>query len=238
MLKVMTWLWQQPGCRTTYTPEHVRTWRAMVRRHLSLPHRLAVITDIKADYGPDVEIVTPPRDFDDIRIPTWGSDKPQCHRRLALFRPDAAMVFGADRFVSMDMDCVIADCLDPLFDRPEEFVMYKGTSSVRPYNGSMLMMRAGARPQVHACLTPERAIAAGRKYVGSDQSWISYILGRGEATWGPGDGVLWYGSRFNATAPCRRVMFFPGRSKPWQLVDEDAFVGDHYRGDDNLAEAA
>jgi len=231
MLTVLTWYWVQPGGRATYLPHHVRIWGDMVRRHLSMPHRLAVVTDIPGDYG-DLTVIAPPRDFEHVRIPTWGEDRglPQCIRRIAMFAPEAGERFG-ERFVSMDMDCVISGSLDPLFDRPEDFIMYRGTSGARPYNGSMIMMTAGARAQVYTDFTPEGAIEAGQRFVGSDQAWISHKLGWGEATWGPEDGVLWYGSQYNAGVDPKRLMFFPGTPKPWTLAESgrDLYVSEHYR---------
>lgn len=226
MLTVMTWYWIQPNGRAAYKPEHVRIWADMVRRNLTIPHRLAVVTDVPGDYG-DLIVIDPPRDFENVRIPTWGEDKPQCLRRLAMFAPDARKRFG-DRFVSMDMDCVVSGSLDPLFDRNDDFVMYRGTHERRPYNGSMVMMTAGARPQVYTEFTPEGAAKAGRDYIGSDQAWISRTLGPGEATWGVDDGVHAWGSRLNRGEP--RLTFFLGNPKPWDLVlAGDATVQQHYR---------
>lgn len=226
-LKLFCWLWQQPGGRTNYTAAHVNVWAAMVRRHLTLPHTLACVTATPEGIDPSIEIIAPPDDFGGLVLPTWGGGLPNCLRRIALFRPDAAEVFGAERFVSMDMDCVVAKSLDPLFDRPDDFVMYRGTNASRPYNGSMVMLTAGARRRVFDEFTPERAIAAGWKYVGSDQAWISAVLGRGEATWGREDGVEWWGSVPN-TYPAR-LMFFPGTPKPWDLIPASGWVSEHYR---------
>ncbi len=232
MLRVMTWFWAQPGGRTHYSAQHVNIWADMVRRHLTIPHRLACVTDIPAGIDPSIEIIDSPRDFEDVRIPTWGPDKPQCLRRLAMFAPDAGERFG-ERFVSMDMDCVIADSLDPLFDTDADFKMYRGTSGERPYNGSMLLMTAGARPQVYDRFTPEGAAEAGQKYVGSDQAWISHVLGRGEATWGPEDGVCWYSRMGMRLTPNPRLLFFPGTPKPWEVADrnQNPFVVEHYRAE-------
>lgn len=230
-LRVMTWLWRQPGGRTAYQPWHVNVWAAMVRRHLTMPHTLAVVTDVPGDYG-DIDVIAPPRDFEDVRIPTWGERMPQCLRRLAMFRPDAADVFGAARFVSMDLDCVISGALDPLFDRQEDAVFYRGTAAARPYNGSMTMLRAGCRAQVYAEFTPERAVVAGREYLGSDQAWVSHVLGSGEAVWSARDGVHAWNSRHNVGEP--RVTFFLQPEKPWEFVGMgDAFVARHYRGQRN-----
>lgn len=231
MLTVLTWWWNQAGGRATYTREHLLIWADMVRRHLTLPHRLAVVTDL-VDELPGIDVIAPPRDFENVRIPTWGEDRglPQCLRRIAMFEPDAASIFG-ERFVSMDMDCVVAGSLDPLFDRPDDFVMYRGGHANRPYNGSMVMMTAGARSQVYTTFTPEGAAEAGQKYIGSDQAWISHVLGWGEATWGVEDGVIWWGSQYNGQAPEKRIMFFPGNPKPWDVVDLgiDDWVRQNYR---------
>ncbi len=228
----MTWLWRQPLGRTDYTADHVNVWAAMVRRHLTIPHRLACVTDMSGGIEAGVEIIPPPRDFEAETIPTWGPDRPQCLRRLALFRPDAARLFG-ERFVSMDMDCVVAGSLDPLFDRPEDIVLYASPPSTaiepRPYNGSMVLMNAGARPQVFERFTSEGAIEAGARYAGSDQAWISHVLGAGEATWSEDDGVYWWG-RWSEAAPAR-LMFFPGQPKPWDLLHRHSWVAANYRQD-------
>lgn len=176
MLKILTWLWEKPGSRTTYTAEHVNLWAAMLKRHLTIPYTLACVTDMPEGIDADIEIIPPPNEFVGLETPTWKNDKPNCFRRLSMFRPDAAEIFG-ERFVSMDLDCTIGANIDALFDRDDDFIMYKGTSFDRPYNGSLLMMNAGARPQVYLDFNEENAIKSGQKYVGSDQAWIAYCLG-------------------------------------------------------------
>jgi hypothetical protein len=229
-LTVLTWFWSQPNGRVTYTPHHVNIWADMVRRNLTLPHRIACVTDQPAGIDKRVEIIRPPRDFEDVRIPTWGEEKPQCLRRLSMFRRDAADIFG-ERFVNMDMDCVVGGSLEPLFSRTEDVVLYRSPSgdieNPRPYNGSMTMMTAGARPDVYERFTPDGAIAAGRQYVGSDQAWVSHILGYGEPVWDERDGVVWWGRRMHVAAP--KLMFFPGFPKPWDLIDQDQWIAEHYR---------
>jgi len=231
MLTILTWLWSQAGGRTAYTAAHVNIWADMVRRNLSMPHRLACVTDMPAGISKGIDIIEPPGEFEDVRIPTWGENRgrglPQCFRRIALFRPDAGRIFGK-HFVSMDLDCVIGADLTPLFDHDYDFRMYRGTTLSRPYNGSMLQMKAGARPQVYSDFTVEGATEAGKKYLGSDQAWISYSLGPGEATWGAADGVLAYGSRHNVEASIQRIMFFLSPIKPWDML-ADPWIGAHYR---------
>jgi hypothetical protein len=222
LITVLTWFWTQLGGRTAYTPAHVAIWADMVRRHLSVSHRLAVVTNEDLAI-PGVETIRPPREFEEVRIPTWGEHRPQCLRRLVMFRRDAAQWFG-ERFVCMDMDCVISGPLDPLFRGEEEFRICAGTAPGRPYNGSMMLLRAGARPQVYDDFTPVAAAAAGKRFVGSDQAWIAHCLGPDEPTWGKADGVAWWHGREPAGA---RVTFFPGGTKPWEM--DDPFVASHYR---------
>lgn len=208
----------------------------MVRRNLSLPHRIACVTDLPLP--PGVEQIIPPGDFEAVQ-PRWGPLKPNCFRRLAMFRRDAAKLFG-ERFVCMDLDCVVGGPLDPLFNRKEDLVLFNGTSESRPYNGSMMLIRAGCRPELYEKFSQAAANAAGDAFLGSDQAWLSLCLGWGEATWGEADGAYWWGKQYQEKraeyrkrkqifAP--RVLFFPGKVKPWTLAELriDPFVTANYR---------
>jgi hypothetical protein len=230
MLTVLTWFWQQEGGRTTYLPEHVNIWADMVRRNLSMPHRIACVTDLPQGLDPDIQIITPPRDFEDWRIPSWAEGRPQCLRRISMFSPDAAKIFG-DRFVCMDLDCVVTGPLDDLFHDSYDFRIYRGTAPGRFYNGSMMLIEAGCRPQVYNNFTIEGAAEAGRNFVGSDQAWISHCLGGGEATWGPEHGVHWFGS-YDRPTQDTKIIFFPGEQKPWSFVEgggKNRWLATHYR---------
>lgn len=236
MITVLTWLWSQPKSRTRYTAQHVNIWADMVRRNISIPHRIACVTDLPEGISSDIEIIAPPGDFIGVQTPTWCNGKPNCFRRLAMFRRDAGKIFG-DRFVSMDLDCVIGGSLDPLFDRPEDLVLFNGTRETRPYNGSMMLMTAGARPQVYEDFTPEGAAEAGIRFIGSDQAWLAYRLGWGEARFTDADGACFYPKyNFNTKGPEPRVLFFPGKLKPWDVAPIFPFVRKHYRLD--MREAA
>lgn len=232
MLTVMTWLWAQPGGRTRYTAEHVAIWADMVGRNLSMPHRLACVTDMPKGIPAHVEVIAPPGEFEGMQTPTWSGGKPSCFRRLTMFRRDAADLFG-ERFVSMDLDCVVGGSLDPLFDRPDDLVLYRGTNSSRPYNGSMVLMTAGCRPQVYETFDEAGAIESGRLYTGSDQAWLAHCLGPGERVWDEADGVYWWGRRYQADRRrglTPRLLFFPGKPKPWDLalMRVDPFITTHY----------
>lgn len=206
----------------------------MVRRHLAMPHRVACVTDMPEGIDASVEIIAPPGDFLDISTPRWGNGRPQCYRRLSMFRRDAADLFG-ERFVCMDLDCVIADSLDPLFDRGEDFVIYKGTAASRPYNGSMMLIQAGCRPQVYEDFNQQAALTSSQEFCGSDQAWLAHCLGWGEKTWDETDGVEFFGNAYRKRKSQPRILFFPGTLKPWLIARVDPFVSRHYRLDEKEA---
>lgn len=195
-----------------------------------MPHRIACVTDVSEGIEPWIEIIAPPGDLTDVHNPRWTNGRPQCYRRLSMFRRDAADIFS-ERFVCMDIDVVIAGELDPLFDRNDDLVLFKGTSRSRPYNGSMMLIRAGCRPQVFEEFTEKEAVEAGRRFVGSDQAWLAHKLGWGEQTWDEWDGVCWFGGTYQSRHrnPAPRVLFFPGSMKPWQAAKFDSFTAEHYR---------
>lgn len=196
----------------------------MVRRNLTLPHRLVCVTDEDISVE-GVEIVRPPREFDALTLPTWPDFRPQCLRRLVMFRPDAVQWFG-ERFACMDLDCVISGSLDPILGVRDDFRMARGTAPERPYNGSLILMNAGARPQVYTRFSHAGAIEAGQKFVGSDQAWISHCLGPDEPVWQESDGLLYYGLPRSNSSP-RHLTFFPGQRKPWDFAEP--WFRDHYR---------
>jgi hypothetical protein len=204
----------------------------MVSRNLTMPHRLACVT---SEWGLPANVIRidPPGDFETIQ-PKWGPRKPNCFRRLSMFRRDAAEIFG-ERFVCMDLDCVIGGPLDPLFDRKEDLVLFKGTMPDRPYNGSLMLIRAGCRPHVYEKFDQAGADASGEAFCGSDQAWLAHSLGWHEKTWSEKDGVFWYGqgSVYKGVAKTvrPRVLFFPGKIKPWVIapLNIDQFTTNNYR---------
>lgn len=202
----------------------------MIRKHLTLPHTLAVITDVPGDFGEGVEVIAPPGEFEDVRLPRWGTGRPQCLRRLSMFRRDAADLFGADRIVCTDLDLVVCGSLDPVLDIADDFKITHGTHRTRAYNGSLMSLRLGSRPQVYEKFTPEKAVEASLLHVGSDQSWIAHCL-PGEKTWTPADGVRFWTQ--HQPAEDARVIFFAGAQKPWTLaaIGRERAVAQHYRGE-------
>ena len=190
----------------------------MVAAHYQRPHRVICVTDDARGIYSGIKIVPPWGDFEGLASPHGGMH-PSCYRRLRAFHPDIAEVFGS-RFVCLDLDVVLVADVAPLWDRPDDFVAYRDPLFPRQYNGSMLLLRAGARPGVWDDFDPLHSPrAAGRMgYRGSDQAWISYRL-PGEATWGREDGVLSYRRDVHPNGgnlpDGARVVFFHGRVDPW-----------------------
>jgi hypothetical protein len=236
MITILTWLWEQPGGRTKFTMDHVAIWADMVRRNLKMPHQLACVTDFDG-LPAGVRRIAPPGDFEDIVSHRWANGRPNCFRRLSMFRKDAAKTFG-ERFVCMDLDCVVGGQLDPLFDRPDDLVLFKGTHPDRPYNGSLMLIRAGCRPQVYDDFTQEAADESGAKFCGSDQAWLAHCLGWKEKVWHERHGVYYYGSLYkqlqksghNSRIANLKLLFFPGKMKPWTVAEMriDKFITANY----------
>ena len=234
-ISVVTWRWRsQPGYRSTFGPESVNTLYSMVKRHFAHPFRFICVTDDAQglDYG--IEVRFSWDDFAAVPSP-HGARYPSCYRRLRLFHPGAARWFG-ERFVSLDLDLVITADVTALWTRSEDFVAWRDPNPPAAYNGSMLLLRAGARPNVwrdfHPVASPR--LAAQHGFRGSDQAWISACLGPNEAVWTKDDGVFSYrmdiAKQKNILPPSARVVVFHGKHDPWDACSQEIdWVRAHYR---------
>jgi len=219
-LTVVTWKWKAPqSYRSSFSAKAVNVLRRMVDRHYTRPHRFCCVTNDADGLDPSIEVIPDREDFAHLPSPHGGSN-PSCYRRLRIFEPKASEVFGS-RLVSLDIDCVIVRDMTKVWDRSESFVIWGDTNQHTLYNGSMILLSAGARPRVWCDfdpkVSPEKAKASGN--FGSDQAWISYCLGRGEAKWTRADGVYSYrneiqrrGGRLPSDA---RIVMFHGPIDPW-----------------------
>lgn len=218
MLTFVSFLWRQPGYHTAYGAEHVRRWAAMIRKHYRAPRRIVLVTDQPGDFG-DIETLPLWDDFGGMVNP-HGPALPSCFRRLRIWTPDAAELFG-ERLVLMDLDCSILGDLEPLLDRREDVVLWRDPSyPIQPYNGGMILLRTGSRPRVWTEFRGEESAreAHARGFKGSDQAWIAHALGRNEAVWtAEADGVVSWKKhlRRGLPRPSDRVVMFHGVDKPW-----------------------
>lgn len=232
-LTVCTWKWKErDGYHSHFTAAHVNTLRAMVDRCYRKPHDFVCITDDPAGIDGDIRTVPIWNDYSDLP----GPNGVNCYRRMRAFSVEAAEIIGP-RFVSLDLDGVLRGDVTPLWDRPEDFVIWGDTARNTPYNGSMWLLRAGTRRQVWETFdreaSPRRARMAGM--VGSDQAWIGVCLGPNEPRWTEADGVhswrVHIKKRGGALPDHARAVFFHGREKPWQpeLQARFAWIREHYR---------
>ena len=257
MLTILGWLWKNPNPEgPQYEPEHANVWARMIHRHLSLPHRFLVVTDTpEAEFDP---LITPIPLWDywrDLKRPGLSEDLPQCFVRLFAWSAEFGDLLRRTfklppqdpaRFVSIDIDCLVLDDLEPLLGRTEEFLIYRRFSANKAnnraaatyYQGSMWMMNAGARRTVwqnfHGLESVERI---DPRRIGTDQAWICEVLGPDEPGWDLSDGVLSYqshiacpGSIWHDHRPEEvpqfpaRIVFFQGPVNPWHFPDPRKLV--------------
>lgn len=219
-LTIVCWKWQGPSdYRSYFRAEAVNILRRMVKRHYARPHRFCCVTNDAEGLDPEVEVIADRADFANLPSPHGGKN-PSCYRRLRMFAPDAAETFGP-RLVSLDLDCVIVRDMKPVWDRTEDFVIWGDTNPKTLYNGSMILLKAGARPKLWCdfdpLVSPKKAQASGN--FGSDQAWISYCLGKGEAKWTRADGVYSFRNEIlrqrGQLPPEARIVMFHGPIDPW-----------------------
>jgi hypothetical protein len=188
----------------------------MLERHVHLPHRLICVTDDPSGIDERVQIV-----------PLWDKCRylGGCYNRLWVFSKSAKKLFG-DRFVCIDLDCVLVGDCTPLFDRPDDFIINSynpcpGDHKDQLYNGSMFMQTAGARSQLWTSFKPSKTpqiVQDDPNTIGTDQAWIRHKLGRGEARWSNADGVYEARQVGNSLPANARIVFFSGRRDPSQMM--------------------
>lgn len=234
MLSIVTFKWKPaPTYRSQYSAEVVNVLAAMVRRRYRDPHEFVCITDDPRGLDARIRVVPLWDDFAHLPAPQ-GSKNPSCYRRLKLFSGYMATLIGP-RFIALDLDIVLTGDVTALWNRSEDFVMVGETNPKTPYNGSMILLTAGARLKVWETFDPQRSpqLAKQAGFYGSDQGWISYCLGKGEATWTRKDGVYCYRNHLigERDLPANaRVILFNGKIDPWaSCVNHLPWIQAHYR---------
>lgn len=236
MLRVICWKWRpKKGYRSEFSADTVNVLRNMVARHYNKPHEFVCITDDATGIDPKIRIIPLWNDYAEVSNP-FGNLQPSCYRRLKAFSKEASQLIG-ERFVSLDLDSVIVRDMAPVWDRPEDFVIWGDTSPRTPYNGSMFLLKAASRTRVwetfDPTISPRASRAAG--YFGSDQAWIGKALGPNERKWSTKDGVYSFRNHIlpggGTLPPGARVVFFHGKYDPWHkdIQHKYPWVAQHYR---------
>lgn len=212
-----------------YCVAHVNILRAALEVWLPVRHELVCVTSDSRGIDTRVRIVTPDESLPDERR----------YRKLMLFRPDAASVFGGERLLGIDLDVTPVGDLAPLVQRDEDFVIWRDPQAALPqyaethrYNSSLILMTAGCRPQVYTEfeLAAAKAKMESNRLVGSDQAWIGALLGPDEAVWTQEDGVLGFRQDLNWSPETgddarewpsdARLIVSHGEPKPWDLAED------------------
>jgi hypothetical protein len=210
-LQIVIWKWRDPRkshLLFNYTSEAVNKLAKAISKNLSLPHDIVCITDDPMELSSHIRV-----------IPLWAEARQLrgCWTRLKAFASEMRDLIGP-RFAWVDLDSIIVGRLDPLFDRTEDAIFYRSDSiSGTPYNGSMVLMTAGARAHVWESFDMDRSPELAREsgYFGTDQAWIAYTLGPNETVWSREDGVMHFSLDCAPELPEHsRIVFFAGLHKP------------------------
>lgn len=243
MITVVTFLWQRAADPLRYSAGHVNALRDALARYLPRRHRLVCVTSNPEGLDWRIECVPVTQELVEASSRRF--------LKLALFRRDAADLFGGERLLGIDLDVTPVGDLGPLVDRSEDFVIWRdplfgreGYERSHLYNSSLILMNAGCRPQVYE--TFDAAAAQDNlsrcPLVGSDQKWIGHVLGPNEAVWTQADGVLGYkhdilpldpsGRTWPADA---RLIVSHGRPKPWELDADHSLRVAYERNEKEIA---
>jgi hypothetical protein len=197
MLIVSTWLWG-----TKYGVSDVRRLRSGLARHLKQTFRFEVFKP-----APEDEFLT--------RIPG-------CLARMRMFDPAWQARYAIeDRLVCVDLDVVVTGELDSIFDRSEPFVILGGANAANPcpFNGSLMMLRPGYRPDVWKDFSIDAARQAPFYEFPDDQGWLHHKI-PDAATWqaGPESGIFAFKKpgwpKGDDLPTDARLVVFPGWRSP------------------------
>ena len=238
MITVVQYLWFDPHARCNgvyvYGAADVNSLKRQVDLHMSVPHRHVCVTNKPQGLDCDIDVV--PLDMTTF-IPGTRFAK------LMSYRPDAASVFGGERLLILDIDAVAVGNLDPLVQRDEDLVLWRNPNFGIPrrarYNTSIVLVKAGTRPEFWTKFDPSRSPRALKalNIGGTDQAWVSHMASAEEAHWTAADGVYGAGrlgdynpGSCTTSLPVNaRIVFFPGRRVPWMQteIEKHPWIPEH-----------
>lgn len=199
-----------------YSFHHVNTLRNMLEKNISVKHKLICFTDDPVGIDKRVEIK-----------PIWDKCKNLggCFNRLYVFSDDMKNLIG-NRFICIDLDCVIVNDSTDLFTGSEDFKINTynaapGDNVNQLYNGALFMMDAGARDIVWNSFDYEKSayiLSKNTDVRGSDQAWIRHTLGATEKRWGNLDGIYEARQIKDKLPKNARIIFFSGPRDPSLLA--------------------
>lgn len=214
---------------TTYDETWVVKLYNMVSRNYDSPFKFICVTD-----SPDKLVKYPHINV----IPIWNdfAELGGCYRRLKIFSLESELLFGK-RFIAIDLDCVITGNLKPIFDRTDDFVIHKYSTTERDqrYNGSLILMNAGARSQVWTRFGEHAPIvikSSSNTVIGTDQAWIRLVLGPNEKTFTEEDGCydIKHSKEMKNGLPANaKMIFFSGPRDPQTESSKNSWIGQYWK---------
>lgn len=229
MITVVCWLWR--GNRL-YLPEHVNVLAKMLKRHLTLPHRVVCISELKNGFSKDVEYFPMPesaKKLGEIKSPE-GVNYPSCYRRLWMFSEEARAL--GERVMMIDIDVVITGNIDHLFEYDADFVGWAPRSEWGKegrIGGGMYFLTPGTCNHVYDDFKGYESIKEARDagHRGSDQAWITYKM-YGKCPIIDPDSGIYSLNDFDAEPPEDACLVqYIGNQKPWQI--KSGWVAEHWR---------
>lgn len=213
MLHFVTWLWGDK-----YSHDYLTKLEAGLKRNVKQPYRF---------------IIARPKTEEDFKL----TSIPGCFVRLQMFSAKWQSENGiapGERVVQIDIDSILTGKLDPLFDRPEPFVILQGANH-QPcrFNGCLSMLRAGSHPEIWECFSLEAAQKIPYHTFPDDQGWLWHHL-PDAAGWqtGSSSGCYVYqkpgwitGEKLPIGA---RYVTFAGKRRP-DLIAQLDWVKEHWR---------
>lgn len=232
MIRVVTWKWStgenHPRKGLQFSAEHVNRFYRMLDRNTTVPYEAVCITDNPIGLDPHIRV-----------IPLWNDlrDMGGCYVRLKAFHKSMKEIIGG-KFIWFDIDCVITGNIDHILTDPADFKMWGDTHPRTPYNGSMCMIEPGTVDKVWLDFDPKVSPRMGKRlgYVGTDQAWISTVMGPNFAKWGQKDGVYSFRCHFDKLNRIdlpqnARIVMFHGRFDPSQpeIQKRYSWVAQHWK---------
>lgn len=160
-----------------YNADDVNVLHRMVERNLTLSHRFVCFTDDPAGLDSGIEHFALP----EVNVPPYLQSEPWF--KLGNFSRQLGDLSGTALF--LDLDIVIVDNIDALFEYPGEFCIINDWSHPENPVGNSSVYRfvVGAHPEILDSYNQD-PVGAKEKY-SSEQAFLSYTLGRERLTYWP-----------------------------------------------------
>jgi hypothetical protein len=246
---VVLWKWEPAeGVERHYAARHVNHMAVALRGACpGLDVRIVCVTDDPTGIS-QCETFPLWDDCNELRNAT-KPHLPSCYRRLKLFDWETQSEMGiakGDRVVSLDLDALVTGNLPEVLRKEGVFVGWKlaGMLHDEVYNGSFWMFTAGTLRGIWAEFDPERSPQKAKLagYLGSDQSWLSMnLIGKPGCTFIPYPTFASYPlhcKRLGYFSTKHRLVFFHGRTKPWQpeAAKESNWIRRYWREEHALSQ--